>query len=300
MPANHTLSPGLTCIGSLLVDDIAKPQQILHAGASNPVRWTQSVGGVAANVARAAALRTKTTLISAAGNDIPSLLNHPSLHQVDCQWIKHDSAFDRYTAVLNEHGDLFVGLASTELAESLNLAAIQPLLRQPTQAYAIDANLSTECLLELVEYIDNEHTGSLIAALPISPEKAIKWRECASKVDILFCNRREAAALIGQQTHSTTDTLALIHALADCGFNNTVLTDAAKPIKVMQRGQVSSIEVPATSITGTVNGAGDALSGATLSHYLKTKDLAQSVSKAGLIAAQCVLSGSTVHYPDTH
>ena len=285
----------LTCIGSLLVDDIAKPLQILHAGASNPVRWTQSVGGVAANVAKAAAVREKSTLISAAGNDQPALLNHAGLSQVNCQWIKRDKPFDRYTAVLTEDGDLFVGLASTELAESLTMDDIQPHIAAPTSAYAIDANLSSQCLLELLEFITSEQPDSIIAALPISPEKAIKWRLSAAKVDVLFCNRREAAALTDQPATLPVEELAT--ALLDMGFTNIVLTDAANPITVMRQGQLTNVMVPSINITGNVNGAGDALAGATLAHYLKTRNLTRSVTVAGLTAAQCVLTSSPITYP---
>lgn len=287
---------GLTCIGSLLVDDIAKPLQILHAGASNPVRWTQGVGGVAANVARAAAVHEKTSLISATGNDFPALLNHASLSRVHCQWIKREKPFDRYTAVLTEGGDLFVGLASTELAESLRMADIQSFIAAPSSAYAIDANLNSQCLLELLEFLACEQPDAIIAALPISPEKALKWQTCAAKVDVLFCNRREAAALTELSATSPTDELA--NALTDMGFTSIVLTDADDPIKVMQQGLLKSVVVPSVEITGNVNGAGDALAGATLAHFIKTGDLTPSVTVAGLKAAHCVLTGSPITYPD--
>ncbi|MEE9333909.1 MAG: PfkB family carbohydrate kinase [Granulosicoccaceae bacterium] len=291
MPDKSTL----TCIGSLLVDDIAKPLQILHAGASNPVQWTQGVGGVAANAARAAAVHEKTNLISAAGNDIPALLCHDSLSRVNCQWIKREKPFDRYTAVLTEKGDLFVGLASTELAESLCLSDIQAHLTEPASVYAIDANLNSQCLSELVEFITSRHPDAIVAALPISPEKALKWQPCAEQVDVLFCNRREAAALTDRYAMLPSDELAT--ALMSMGFANVVLTDADKPIKVAQQGQLTNVAVPSVSLTGNVNGAGDALAGATLAHFIKTNDLLSSVYVAGLAAARCVLTDSPITYP---
>ncbi len=287
---------GLTCVGSVLVDDIAKPLQMLHAGASNPVRWTQGVGGVAANVARAAAIRETTSLVSAVGNDTPALLNHASLDLVHCQWIKREKPFDRYTAVLTESGDLFVGLASTELAESLRLSDIQPHIQAPSAAYAIDANLSSQCLKELVESLASEKPKAMIVALPISPEKALKWQSCATKVDVLFCNRREAVSLTHLNATSASDDL--VTALADRGFASIVLTDADKPINVLHQGVLESITVPSVKITGNVNGAGDALTGATLAHFINTGDLTTSVKIAGLAAAQCVLTNSAITYPD--
>ncbi len=285
----------LTCIGSLLVDDIAKPLQILHAGASNPVSWSQSVGGVAANVARAAAVCVKTTLISAAGNDLPAVLSHPNLNTVDCHWITRDKPFDRYTAVLNESGDLFLGLASTELAESISLSDILAQIKAPTTAFAIDANLNGQCLRELVDYIKSTHPNTIIAALPVSPEKAVKWQASAAEVDVLFCNRQEAAALTGQPPALPIDELA--NALARMGFGCFVLTDAGKPIRVRQHNQLTNVVVPQVAITGNVNGAGDALAGATLAHFLTRHKLVESTSIAGLAAARCVLNSSTLNYP---
>ncbi len=286
----------LTCIGSVLVDDIAKPLQMLHAGASNPVQWTQGVGGVAANVARAAAVHEKTGLISASGNDIPTLLKHSSLSRVDCRWIERDKPYDRYTAVLTENGDLFVGLASTELAESLCLADIQAKLLVPSTAYAIDANLNAQCLQELVGFLASQQPNSLIAALPISPEKALKWRSCADKVDVLFCNRNEAAALTNKPSSTPIDALA--NALNKMGFANIVLTDAGNSIQLVHQGLFTEVAVPSVSITGNVNGAGDALAGATLAHFINTGDLTGSIANAGLKAAHCVLTDSPIDYPD--
>jgi len=222
------------------------------------------------------------------------------LERPHCALKQADQPFDRYTAVLDEHGELFVGLASTELAESLKLSDIQPLIdrpkeSKPPQAFAIDANLSAECLCELVAYLANEYSASTIAALPISPEKAIKWRDCANDVDVLFCNRREAAALTGLETEETSNTL--IRALEGLGFASIVLTDAGEPITVLQEQQLASVPVPAVTISSTVNGAGDALCGATLSHYVRNQDLERSVSTAGLAAAHCILTGTPLNYP---
>ena len=162
----------------------------------------------------------------------------------------------------------------------------------PSLAYAIDANLNTQCLQELVEFLASKQPRAIIAALPISPEKALKWRTCSDKVDMLFCNRREAAALTDKQTSAPIGELG--SALTEMGFANIVLTDASNSIQVIQHKQLTNVAVPSVDITGNVNGAGDALAGATLAHFIKTGDLTRSVTVAGISAAHRVLTGALI------
>ncbi len=295
MAYDNSATPALCCIGALLRDDIAIPRQLLHPGVSNPVDWQLKLGGVAGNVARAASLASKTSLISAIGNDMSSLINDHSLAGVDGRWLFRDSPNDRYTAVLTESGELFVGLASTALTESLQSGDVEPHLPYACKAYILDANLNQACLTQLVGQLKNRREHPLIVALPVSPEKSRRWLACASDVDLLFCNRREAAALTELNVESHID--HLIEGLGDCGFSSIVLTDAANPITVVQNGVSNVIDVPASTISGDVNGAGDALTGATLCHYLHNLDLTSSVQHAGIVAAQCVLEGKPIHYP---
>jgi sugar/nucleoside kinase (ribokinase family) len=81
------------------------------------------------------------------------------------------------------------------------------------------------------------------------------------------------------------------------GFTDIVLTDAANPLTVMQSGELTTIDVPECNIMGTVNGAGDAMAGATLAHYCHNGDLVRSMKEAGIIAARCVLEGTPIRYP---
>ncbi len=295
MPEQLPSPRSLTCIGSLLADDIAKPKKKLHQGASNPVIWEQHLGGVAANVATAAALHCDTTLVSAVGHDIDALLEDPKLDKVTPAWIRFPRANDRYTAVLTPRGDLYVGLASTELTEGLAFDDVEPLLPQAAHCYAIDANLNPDCLAELVAYLRGLAHHPTLVALPVSPEKAVKWLSCANRVDLLFCNRREAAALTTLPGDATT--AQYISALRDLGFTDIVLTDADKPIAVLQADEMTKIDIPECKITATVNGAGDALVGATLAHYCQNYELVSCIRRAGLIAAHCVLKGSPISYP---
>jgi len=114
MPGPITATNKLLVIGGLLVDDIAISTENLSAGSSNPVSWHHRLGGVATNVARVAAQQLGVLLIANTGDDENSkllvrLLAQQSLSSSLVVWVGKNS--DRYTAVLNADGELFVGLA---------------------------------------------------------------------------------------------------------------------------------------------------------------------------------------------
>lgn len=91
-----------------------------------------------------------------------------------------------------------------------------------------------------------------------------------------------------------TDARALSDALAAAGFETHVLTDGQAPVIVNDADGTASIDVPAITTTGrgTANGAGDALSGATIAAVHAGLALREAVSSAGLPAASGILRGS--------
>jgi len=209
----------------------------------------------------------------------------------------------RYTAVLDTQGELYIGLADVSLNEYMNIehvvSAIQEL--QPG-VLILDANLSSSCLDDIAEHIAEQRRNSgssqsapLIVALAVSPEKSERLRSLAPVIDLLFCNRREAAALNERSIETEIGTLG--HGLAGLGFNEIVLSDGADAIWVRSKNQTRMIDVPETVITENVNGAGDALAGATLAHWSIGKNLCDSVCDAGLVAAAAALKGSAHTYP---
>lgn len=280
-------------IGGLLVDDIAIAAENVKPRSSNPVIWQHRLGGVATNVARVVAQQLGILLIANTGDDndgkmLSQLLSQQSIASALVIW--SNEASDRYTAVLNPDGELFVGLADAQLVERLRWGDIKARLpQQRPSAIVVDANLSEQCLVETLEALDTHYTPRVpVYALAVSPIKSRRWLTLAKRVDVLLCNRREAAALTDLPDESPIDALA--NGLMAHKFARFVITDASDPVLVQEHNSRTYIPVSNIAIEAAVNGAGDALAGATISELVRGQALPQAV-QAGLAASADVLSG---------
>lgn len=296
MPKPETATKNILIIGGLLVDDIAISAENLKAGSSNPVSWHHKLGGVATNVARVAAQQLDVLLIASTGDDehgklLSNLLAQQPLSSSLVIWTGRHS--DRYTAVLNPDGELFVGLADASLAEQMRWSDIEQRLPDwRPEAIVFDANLSQDCLNESVTALASHYESNVpIYALSVSPAKSIRWLDVARKVDVLLCNRREAAALTGLDWQC--DINALADGLIEKQFASFMITDGGEPILVQERQTRSSIPVPDINIEKNVNGAGDAMAAATIAQLVTGQRLSQAIGGAGLEAAQAVLTGAS-------
>jgi len=292
----ETTTNNLLIIGGLLVDDIAILAENLTLGSSNPVSWHHRLGGVATNVARVVARQLDVLLIANTGGDhhgkiLADLLAQESLSSSLVVWTNQTS--DRYTAVLNPDGELFMGLADAQLAGQMQWSDIEQRLPEwRPSAIVLDANLSQNCITETVtEFALRYPTPVPIYALAVSPTKSVRWLDVADKVDVLLCNRREAAALTNLDWQSHINMLA--DGLMQSGFTSFVITDGGSDILVQERLNRSTVSVPAIQIDRNVNGAGDAMAGAAIVQLILGQQLPQAISSAGLTAAQAVLTGNS-------
>ncbi len=295
MPRPETANKNILIIGGLLFDDIAISTENLRPGCSNPVSWHHRLGGVATNIARVAAQQVGVLLIACTGDDeygkrLTGLLAQYSLSTSLVVWPGENS--DRYTAVLDSNGELFIGLADASLVEQMRWSDIeQRLPKWQPEAIVVDANLSQICLNESVNALASHYeTHVPIHALAVSPAKSVRWLNVADKVDLLLCNRREAAALTKLDWQSDINTLA--DGLIKQRFSSFVVTDGGAPILVQDQQTRSIVPVPEIRINKNVNGAGDALAGAAIVQLINGQRLSQAVSGAGLEAARAVLAGS--------
>ena len=156
----------------------------------------------------------------------------------------------------------------------------------------LDANLSQACLIEIFSSLDTHYENRVpLFALAVSPLKAVRYLPKAEQIDVLFCNRREAAALT--QLDWQTDLKLLADALLKLKFNSFVITDGGNPMLVQEQQLRTSIAIPPVHISKNVNGAGDALAGATIASLILGQTLAQAAQNTGLSAARMVLNGES-------
>ena len=290
----------LVAVGALNVDLVFRLAGPVRERASNVATLERRVGGVAANVARAyAAERAGAPVPGPRGPapDGPMLVCAvgdgpvPACEGVELLGVERPGAAgSTYAAVLDADGELRLGLAATDVVETLAGDEVRARLDERlggrlggrcTGAWLVDANLSAACLADLAG-----RSREPFAAMAVSPQKAPRLAPVASRVDCLFCNRREAVALTGADADAPLDALA--RALRERGWRRAVLTDGPGPLIVVEPDGTTALDVPAAPGTGDgpgVNGAGDALAGATLVHWLAGAPLADAVARAGLPAA---------------
>ena len=288
----------LVAVGALNVDLVFRLTGPARERASNVATLERRVGGVAANVARAyEAGRTDALASGRAGFEPEGLAADgpllvcavgddpaPGCEGVTLLGVRRPgAAASTYAAVLDADGELRLGLAATDVVETLTAAEVDARLEGRLAgrpgAWLVDANLSASCLAELAE-----RAREPFAAMAVSPQKAPRLADLAHRVDCLFCNRREAVALTGTDVDAPLDALA--RALRERGWRRAVLTDGPAPLIVVEPDGTTVLDVPVVPGDGPgVNGAGDALAGATLVHWLAGAPLAEAVARAGLPAA---------------
>jgi len=263
-PLAPTPAPTPACpvvIGALHLDLVGRLADAHRPAASNPVRFEASPGGVGANVARAiAAAGLPCRLITPCGGDSASdpvlVLPGVTIDRVAIGGCEPG----RYVAILDQRGELVAGYSDTracEMASAGQLLAV--LARQAATLCVLDANLSAEAIAGTVA-----GSRAPIAAVAVSPVKAQRLAPVATGIALLFCNRREALALTRVPDGASLETLA--DGLHAAGFARVVLTDGPAGLLVAEpegRHRLAAPSVGAGGVAG-VNGAGDALAGATL------------------------------------
>jgi pseudouridine kinase len=281
-------------IGAAHADETARLIAAPAPAASNPVKWSQSLGGVAANAARAAAPLASTRLHAAIGDDATGRAVTGALNASAVQFrpqIRDTISTGRYSAVLTPESELYLGLAATEIAETWTPAEIADVLLEANMApvLAVDANLTTAALKALVP----RPSGQILAALSVSPAKAVRLAPLAHSIDILITNRAEAAILAGCPRQ--TELAVILAGLKAAGFRAAVVTDGSAPLHYYDAGTASGTITPAPlrARVNTVNGAGDALAGGTLAGLANGGSLADSIQNYGLPAARAVLTAKS-------
>jgi sugar/nucleoside kinase (ribokinase family) len=98
----------------------------------------------------------------------------------------------------------------------------------------------------------------------------VKDRSIMSKVDAVKMDRMEAEMLTGK-----SDPKAALEKISSIGLRKGIVTQGGDPCFVLDGTKIYQVEVPRVAVLDTT-GAGDILSGATVSWYLKTRDFLRS------------------------
>jgi sugar/nucleoside kinase (ribokinase family) len=103
-----------------------------------------------------------------------------------------------------------------------------------------------------------------VSAMPLKDKSVL------SKVDAIKMDRTEAEMLTGR-----SDPRRALEKIASIGVRKAIVTQGADACHVLDGSRIYEVGVPKVPVVDTT-GAGDILSGATVSWYLKTRDFLRS------------------------
>lgn len=259
----QSVSERIACIGGMTVDRQVRPVGRLRGGTSNPVRSISTAGGAARNVAETLArLGCDVTLFSRVGEDDAGseLLRAVARVGIDASGVDRSPTHPTasYTAVLDERGELSIGLADTAIFDELEPGWSDRIAARLVdhRLWVLDANLPADVLGRLLE---EERSGRTVAADPVSVDKAKRLEGVLGRIDLLFPDRAEAAALSGTPTHSPDGVAAAAARLREAGVGTVVVSLGADGLWIDDGGRQEHVPALPVRSIGNVSGAGDAL-----------------------------------------
>jgi pseudouridine kinase len=253
----------VACIGGVVVDRKARVIEPLHPGTSNPVTVSSCPGGVVCNIARnLAKLGCRTAIFSVVGRDAQAehALHDLESPNLDLSGVSLSSTrlTASYTAVLDEKGQLFIGLADMAIFEELDEAWADSIASAIARSrfWILDANLPAATIERLLRA---NKGGATVFVDPISVAKAVRVRAVLDEIDVLFPNAKEAAVLSGHAVATGDDLVRAAAEIRRLGVGTVIVTLGEHGIYLDNGEQRRFIRAIAARKVRDVTGAGDAL-----------------------------------------
>lgn len=290
----------IVCLGGAVFDRKYRARQPLVAETSNPVDGMRSFGGVARNVAEnLALLGAATSFISIVGEDETGSVLLAHLRQINIDVSQIITTKDRptaeYAAVLDEKGDLAIGLADMgifDLFQPQYLERVWPHLASANLVFC-DCNLPAETLQLLIE--KRKDARFRLAFDAVSTHKVMRLPDDLAGIDFLFMNLDEANALMARRSQGPfKDAAEAARALVAAGAANAIVTRGASGVVIADAASLQTIPA-VTAQPVEITGAGDAMIAATLHALLSGASVADATRIGTLLGALTTESAASVH-----
>jgi sugar/nucleoside kinase (ribokinase family) len=292
------MSKKILVLGGAHIDRRGRISGTTTEGASNPGSWFEEAGGGGFNAARnLARLGFDVTMISPRGGDpIGEMVGEAA----DCAGV-HDRPFvflDRktpsYTAIIERDGNLVIALADMDLyrmfvPRRLSIRSVRDAF-DATDLVLFDANLPEETLASITTRA--KALGKTVAAIAISPAKAVKLKPCMERIDYLFLNEAEATALTGERPNDPAHWPSL---LGDIGLKGGVVTRGQRELIAFADGHVVALQPADVANVSDVTGAGDSLASGVIAALLGGKPIEDAIREGAAAAALTVQSPHAVN-----
>ena len=267
-------------------------------GTSNPSTVTESVGGVARNIAEnLGRFGNEVKLITLLGQDQGAKFiekESQAFMGLDYVEVMPDLKTGSYSAVLDTNGELILAMADMSIYDSLLPAVLKKheALLSNAKCIIIDLN----CPKETVEYLQNLAClrGIPLAIIPVSSPKIKNMPDDLVGVTYFICNRDEAEAYLNIRVLNDQDYNTAVKLLIEKGASNVILTLGDQGAIVGNMEGVSYFEAEKANEIIDVTGAGDAFVGGFLHGVLNEEPFMSAVKFGQYNAARTLQSDKTV------
>ena len=262
-------------------------------GASNPGSWMEEAGGGGFNAARnLSRLGFEVRIIAPRGGDVTGEVVAEAARQAgveDTPFTFLDRRTPSYTAILERDGNLVIALADMDLYKlftprRLKVRAVREAIIA-SDFLLCDANLPEDTLTALG--LIARACEKPLAAIAISPAKAVKLKAALGDIDILFMNEAEARALTGETAENVRDWPNI---LRKAGLSGGVVTRGASEVVAFKGTEKAIPHPPLIREVKDVTGAGDAMASGYLAAIAEGKTIREALRQGAAAAAITVQS----------
>lgn len=293
------MNKNIICIGGANIDFKLKSKNPFLLHTSNPVYSSNSFGGVARNVAHNLAnITSNIHLQCVVGDDVygRDLLAHMQSLGVNTQHslILEGKRTSQYHAILNEQGELFLGLADMDIYNEISSTFITSSwdLWPPKSLVFLDTNLPS-ILIDLILKKANLLDVFVCIDL-VSVEKAKKIPHRLDSVFLLKSDLQEARALTMMNIQSVSDCMLAGLQLKERGAQNIVISLGKAGYVLINDTQQIHVLAEEVSEVIDVSGAGDAFIAGILYGLQHDKEVFEACRIGAKAAAKTIQSISTV------
>ncbi|TDB36832.1 MAG: hypothetical protein D9V44_09990 [Actinobacteria bacterium] len=282
----------VTVIGGANTDILGFVERPLVPRDSNPGHIRTSPGGVGRNIAEnLARLGIATRLVTSLGDGSPGDEIEKSCTEVGIELLPVSTpgcTAPRYMAIMDEAGDLALGINDMRALEAItpDAIAMHATTIDESAIIVLDTNLPAETL----EYVAERWGDRPILLDTVSVAKAPRARGLLGRLHTLKTNELEAAALAGTAAGAVD---AAVDALLIAGAERIVITGGvAGALFASGVSRVRFVPPPAEVVNAT--GAGDAYMAGLVYAVLEGFDTTHTAAFASAVASVALGSERTV------
>ena len=265
---------------------------------SNPSTVTESVGGVARNIAEnLGRFGNEVKLITLMGQDQGAKFiekESQAFMNLDYVEMLPDLKTGSYSAVLDSKGELILAMADMSIYDSLlpKFLTKHEALLSNAKCIIVDLN----CPKETVVYLQNLATKRNIpfAIIPVSAPKIKNMPDNLMGVTYFICNRDEAEAYLNIRILNDQDYSRAVKMLMEKGASNVILTLGDQGAMVGSVEGIFYLKAEKLNEIIDVTGAGDAFVGGFIHGMLNDEPFMSAVKFGQDNATKTLQSDKTV------